>query len=97
MVERALVLCDEAEITPEHLPLDKLRLPHPAPAPAAADDGGAGLSLTPVEAAERRQILQLMNENGWNQTRVAKKMGMARGTLIERLKRYGIKRPQADD
>jgi len=54
-------------------------------------------SLPPAEAAERRQILQLMNENGWNQTRVAKKMGIARGTLIERLKRYGIKRPQADD
>jgi DNA-binding NtrC family response regulator len=96
VVERALVLCDDAEITPEHLPLDKLRLPHPVSEPAV-DDGGAGLSLTPAEAAERRQILQLMNENGWNQTRVAKKMGIARGTLIERLKRYGIKRPQADD
>ena len=34
MVERALVLCEEDEITPEHLPLDKLRLPHLAPAAA---------------------------------------------------------------
>jgi DNA-binding NtrC family response regulator len=100
MVERALVLCEGAEITPEHLPLDKLRLPHGAPAAtpiAAAPIADASLSLTPAEAAERRQVIQLMTDYGWNQTRVAKKMGMARGTLIERLKRYGIKRPQADD
>ena len=38
-----------------------------------------------------------MAECGGNQTRAAKKLGMARGTLIERLKRYGIKRPQVDD
>jgi two-component system response regulator AtoC len=101
IVERALVLCEDAEITPEHLPLDKLRLPHLAPAAAAIATApmadASAIALTPAEAAERRQIIQLMAEYGWNQTRVAKKMGMARGTLIERLKRYGIKRPQADD
>ena len=96
VVERALVLCDGSEITPEHLPVDKLRLPHPQAegAPAAAARGPA---LTPVEAAERRRILELLAETGGNQTRVAKKLGVARGTLIERLKRYGIKRPQVDD
>ena len=97
MVERALVLCEENEITPEHLPLDKLRLPHVSPgavvppATAAAPPG-----LTGEEAAERQHILNLLAESGWNQTRVAKKLGMARGTLIERMKRYGIKRPQVD-
>jgi len=106
VVERALVLCDDNEITPEHLPLDKLRLPHVAPDAAlvAAVVGGAGAAgggsttpLSPSEAAEKRRILELMAEHGGNQTRVAKKLGVARGTLIERLKRYGIKRPQVDD
>ncbi|HXU04795.1 MAG TPA: helix-turn-helix domain-containing protein, partial [Polyangia bacterium] len=107
VVERALVLCEDSEITPEHLPLDKLRLPHVAPAatvaavPSKANGGGAPSSaaapLTPSEAAEKRRILELLAEHGGNQTRVAKKLGVARGTLIERLKRYGIKRPQSDD
>jgi len=85
------------------LPLDKLRLPHVAPDAAlvAAVVGGAGAAgatpLSPSEAAEKRRILELMAEHGGNQTRVAKKLGVARGTLIERLKRYGIKRPQVDD
>ena len=101
VVERALVLCEGGEITPEHLPVDKLRLPHAAPratppAPVAAIAATAAPSLTPAEAAERQRILELLAANGGNQTRVAKQLGMARGTLIERLKRYGIKRPQVD-
>ena len=98
MVERALVLCEENEITPEHLPLDKLRLPHVSPGAAAPIAGAAAPppGLTPDEAVERQHILNLLAESGWNQTRVAKKLGMARGTLIERMKRYGIKRPQVD-
>ena len=100
VVERALVLCEDGEITPEHLPLDKLRLPHVSPARRRLRSRRAAAaparSLTPEEAAERQHILKLLAESGWNQTRVAKKLGMARGTLIERLKRYGIKRPQVD-
>jgi DNA-binding NtrC family response regulator len=99
MVERALVLCEDTEITPEHLPLDKLRLPHVAARAAmpTLEMPAAGAPLTAAEAAERQRILDLLAEHGGNQTRVAKKLGMARGTLIERLKRYGIKRPQIDD
>ena len=41
MIERALVLCEDSEITPEHLPLDKLRLPHVAPARRGSDRGDA--------------------------------------------------------
>jgi DNA-binding NtrC family response regulator len=101
VVERAMVLCEDAEITPEHLPLDKLRVSHEAPrvtpsGMTAAAAAPADPSLTPSEAAERQQILDLLAASGGNQTRVAKKLGIARGTLIERLKRYGIKRPQVD-
>ena len=43
MVERALVLCEDGEITPEHLPLDKLRLAaRGAGAAARAGRGGCG-------------------------------------------------------
>jgi two-component system response regulator AtoC len=113
VVERALVLCEGGEITLEHLPLDKLRLPHlaaprvaaPAATPAVAAAASAiaaapmpaGLVLRPAEAAERQKIVEVLAACGWNQTKAAKKLGIARGTLIERMKRYGIKRPQDSD
>src|SRR5262245_9850025 len=78
MVERALVLCEDGEITPEHLPLDKLRLPHVAPRTAtptaALPATGATEPLTAADTAERQRILQLLAEHGGNQTRVAKKL-----------------------
>jgi DNA-binding NtrC family response regulator len=86
VMERALVLCDddEKEITAAHLPVEKLRL-SPAPAATAAfvDD-------------EHRRVAEALASVGGNQGKAAKKLGMARGTLIERMKRYGIKRPQED-
>jgi DNA-binding NtrC family response regulator len=101
-IERALVLCDDGEITSEHLPMEKMRLVHHAPAPAvaaaAAPVPGAPPpppGLTPAELAERQRILEVMAEEGGNQSRACKRLGMSRGTLIERLKRYGIRRPQA--
>jgi two-component system response regulator AtoC len=54
VIERALVLCEGAEITLEHLPVEKLRLPHLVPAAEGAPGrvtppaGPAGLPLTPV-------------------------------------------------
>ena len=39
--------------------------------------------------------MEAMVELGANQTRVAAKLGIARGTLIARLERYGIRRPQS--
>ena len=68
-----------------------------SPAPTRRPPRRAAPPLTPTEAAERQRILELLAAYGGNQTRVAKKLGIARGTLIERLKRYGIKRPQVGD
>jgi DNA-binding NtrC family response regulator len=107
VMERALVLCEGGDIMPEHLPVEKMRLARlaPAGAPAAAVPVAARVvseppeppGLTADERAERRKIIAVMADFGGNQTRAAKKLGVARGTLIERLKRYGIKRPQIDD
>jgi DNA-binding NtrC family response regulator len=102
VMERALVLCDGGEIGVEHLPVDKLRLQRlaaaspvqAAPAAAATIDPAAA-TIDAADDRERRRILELMSELGGNQTLVAKKLGVARGTLIARLERYGIKRPQA--
>jgi len=115
VMERALVLCEDDDIRPEHLPVEKMRLARLVPggdnsngvvagAPPSAALGPASDAGSPEppglsddERADRRKVIAVMAECGGNQTRAAKKLGMARGTLIERLKRYGIKRPQTED
>ena len=104
VMERALVLCDGSDdprpsTCPSRRcgwrgwcrPARRRLLPdvRPGGVRAAADRPGSA-----DERAERRKVIVVMAEVGGNQTRAAKKLGMARGTLIERLKRYGIKRPQ---
>jgi two-component system response regulator AtoC len=42
-----------------------------------------------VEELERKLIGQTMNAVGGNQSEAARRLGMSRGSLIERLKRYG--------
>jgi two-component system nitrogen regulation response regulator GlnG/two-component system response regulator HydG len=46
-----------------------------------------------VEQIERARILEELDASGWNQRRAAEKLGIARGTLIKKLKAFGIKRP----
>ena len=62
----------------------------PAP-PSAAADG-----LTPAEREERQRIIEVLDRCAGNQTVAAKKLNMSRSTLVLKLKRYGIRRPQAD-
>jgi two-component system, NtrC family, response regulator AtoC len=99
VMERALVLCEGSEIGVEHLPMEKMRLVRPvapaAPADAPVSIAAAGGALATGADVERQRILAVLAEAGGNQTRAAKILGIARGTLIERLKRYGIKRPQS--
>jgi DNA-binding NtrC family response regulator len=94
VMERALVLCDGGEIGVEHLPVDKLRLQRLAASPVETLPA-APATIDAADERERRRILEVMAELGGNQTLVAAKLGVARGTLIARLERYGIKRPQA--
>jgi transcriptional regulator with PAS, ATPase and Fis domain len=51
--------------------------------------------LPPHEVAERAQIVRLLEESVGNQTEAAKKLGVSRSTLIERIRRYRIPRPRA--
>jgi len=52
--------------------------------------------LTLAEREERQQIIEVLDRCAGNQTVAAKKLNMARSTLALKLKRYGIRRPQAD-
>ncbi|HXJ20824.1 MAG TPA: sigma 54-interacting transcriptional regulator [Polyangia bacterium] len=100
MISRALVLCDGQEITAEHLDVEKMRTARLVDgptviAPARAAAAAAPSNLTPAQAIERDRIVQVLNECVGSQTAAAKQLGISRGTLIERMKRYGIPRPRA--
>jgi len=43
---------------------------------------------------ERDRIVEALEAHGWNQTRAARALGMARGTLIKRMEVYGLSRPR---
>jgi DNA-binding NtrC family response regulator len=78
-IERAMVIGREREVRPEDLPLPSSRL--------AADQDDATLA-----ALEKRHIERTLQEESGNITRAAAKLGIDRGTLYNKLRRYGIER-----
>jgi DNA-binding NtrC family response regulator len=44
-----------------------------------------------LEAAERDAILQALRQNDWNKKRTAEALGIAKSTLFQKIKDYGIK------
>jgi two-component system, NtrC family, response regulator AtoC len=84
-MERAVLLCEGSEITPEHLPTQNT-----APVPAVP----MGSDEPDDDDPERRRILEALESCAGNQTRAAKVLGISRNTLLARLDAYGVKRPR---
>lgn len=81
LVERAVLLCDDSVIRPEHLALPL------APEPATPDD----VTLRQrMERVERTFLLDCLHKNHGNRTRTARELGVARRTLLYRLARLNI-------
>jgi two-component system response regulator AtoC len=107
VIERAVVLCDGAEILPEHLPLEKMRPGSSvyvtvqkagvgvlADAVEAAGVKGLKTLTDPKEIVECRRIIEALDACASNQTRAAKLLKMPRRTFVSKLDFYGIPRPQ---
>jgi len=45
-----------------------------------------------VEKLEKQMIVTVLNENDWNQTQAAKKLGLSRQGLIKKMQRYKLER-----
>ena len=78
-VERAMVIGREPSIQPDDLPLQMTR----------NGEEPEGVSLA---ALERRHIERILREEKGNITRTAAVLGIDRGTLYNKLQRYGIER-----
>src|SRR5262245_36936070 len=67
-----------------------------APAPeASAPDAvpfDAYLARTSPEDVDRRQLIALLQHNGWNIAKVARRLDVTRATIYNRIERLGIER-----
>ncbi len=93
LVERAVLLAEEGGfILPDFLPDEVLSGAAQAPMPA-------GDSLDSLRDAvgefEASLIERKLDQFDWNQTRTAKELDISRRTLIEKMNKYQIHRPEA--
>ena len=91
-VERAVVLANREELTPDVLPPSVLKgnsqSSHPDPA-GFQRRSGASLSEM-VEGFERRLLLDELEKHGYNQTETAKGLQVPLSTLNQKIRRLGI-------
>ena len=86
VIERALILCHEAEIKPAHLPKE-LHRPAARPPCPVVNLPDEGISLEEVEI---QLILQALEKSRGNQSRAAQLLGISRATLLYRMQKYGL-------
>jgi two-component system response regulator AtoC len=92
VVARMVALCGGGELGPECFS-DAALAPAPAPAepaPDGGDDGGGETLRGQLEALERAVIARTMTAARGNQSEAARRLGISRNTLTDRLRRYGL-------
>jgi len=83
VLQQTLLLSPFLVILPEHL-TERMRF--------KTDSSGKEPALTPLEGAERGQIIQALKTTEWNQSRAAALLGIDRKTLRTKIQRYGFVR-----
>ncbi|MBI2893790.1 MAG: sigma 54-interacting transcriptional regulator [Deltaproteobacteria bacterium] len=90
VLERAAILCEATEIQAADLaladapPSEEALLRHAAP---VGEDAG---HREVMESLERRRLVAALEACGGNQSRAARSLGIARTTLINKLRRHGL-------
>jgi DNA-binding NtrC family response regulator len=95
-IERAVILCKDDIITPEHLPhaitkklfIDEDEKHQDWAETAQIDIPPEGLSL---DKLEKQLVLQALQKSKNNKTKAARLLGLSRGTFRYRLEKYGLK------
>ena len=82
VLERAIIFGGDAdEILPEHLPAELRRAPR---------SRGGGFTPEPLHDVERRHIHRVLLHHAGNRTHAARDLGIARATLINKIKAYEL-------
>jgi len=82
-IERAVVVSSPPTLELKDLPLRVTRVTHQ-------------LGPLSLAEAERVHIVSILDANDWNITRTAKILEVDRGTLYNKLEKYGLSRPDAE-
>jgi DNA-binding NtrC family response regulator len=80
-VQRAVLLSEGDEVDATDLSITNIR---------PAGDGGGDTNFTLLEGVERNAIVQMLKETGGNKLETAKRLGIGRQTLYNKIKAYGI-------
>ena len=78
-VQRAVLLCEDKVVDGADLSIT-----------SAANEVNGDTSFTLLEGVERNTIVQMLKETGGNKLETAKRLGIGRQTLYNKIKAYGI-------
>lgn len=88
VVERAVILCQDADLQSEHLPLE---LQHGVSKVVTPDVFGENSDNgDSLEAMEKRHIEHVLEKCEGNKSKTARTLNISRSTLREKMKNYGI-------
>ncbi|HEX2455334.1 MAG TPA: sigma 54-interacting transcriptional regulator [Vicinamibacterales bacterium] len=77
-LERAVILCDDGLITPQHLSLE------------STVKGGSSSDTTDLGTIEREAIAKVLRDCRGNKAYAARRLGLSRTQLYVRIRRYGL-------
>ena len=80
-VQRAVLLCEGDEVDSTDLSITKVKSP---------GEDSPDTNFTLLEGVERNAIVQMLKETGGNKLETAKRLGIGRQTLYNKIKAYGI-------
>lgn len=79
VLERALIVCEGRVVLPEHLQINNEK-----------NEDHSALLKHQIERYEKRVIYDALKLSKYNKTITARKLGIGRTTLFEKMKRYGL-------
>ena len=95
VIERVVILSNKEIITVEDLP-EKFQSPQETGHMVPEGIPEEGISLdTAVSEFEKALILQALNKTGWVKNKAAQLLNLNRTTLIEKIKRQNLRRPNS--
>jgi DNA-binding NtrC family response regulator len=80
-IQRAVLLCEAGEIDSTDLSITNVK---------SEADQSQDTNFTLLEGVERNAIVQMLKETGGNKLETAKRLGIGRQTLYNKIKAYGI-------
>ncbi len=80
-IQRAVLLCEGPDVDAADLSVSDIRM---------VPSEGHDTSFTLLEGVERNAIIQMLRETGGNKLETAKRLGIGRQTLYNKIKAYGI-------